>query len=191
MTNPDETLLRAINGLAGHSAVLDAVMLALADPTLLWVPGFLLGSYWLWLNWREMAIAAPVLVGAIGVGDFFGARLKDLATRPRPCMALSQIHQLEVCGKVFSFPSNHAVNTAAAAAFLQILYPRSGWISWPLVVLIGLARVYIGAHYVTDVLGGWVIGGLFGVGAAWLLLRWPRFRTAGARSVSAQSFSQK
>lgn len=182
----DESLFRAINGLAGSVASLDRAMLGLADPDLLWMPGVLLGGYWLWLNWREAVIAAPVLAGSIGVVDFLGARLKDLAARPRPCVALSQIHQLEACGKVFSFPSNHAINTAAAAAFLQILYPRSGWVSWPLVLLIGVARVYIGAHYVTDVLGGWLIGGLFGAGAAWLLLRWPRFRAAAATVVAAQ-----
>jgi undecaprenyl-diphosphatase len=29
---------------------------------------------------------------------------------------------------------------------------------------------------VTDVLGGWLIGGLCGAGIAWLLLQWPQFR---------------
>jgi undecaprenyl-diphosphatase len=66
------------------------------------------------------------------------------------------------------------MNTAAAAAFFQVLYPRSGWISWPLVAAIGLSRVYIGAHYATDVAGGWIIGGAIGGAAAWLLRR--RFR---------------
>jgi membrane-associated phospholipid phosphatase len=36
--------------------------------------------------------------------------------------------------------------------------------------------VYVGAHYVSDVLGGWVLGGVLGGGAAWILLQWPRFR---------------
>lgn len=178
MTSWDESLFLAINGLAGQASGLDALMLALADPARLWAPGILLGGYWLWLNRREAVLAAPVLAGIIGLADFLGARLKDLVARPRPCVALSQLHQLQACGKVFSFPSNHAVNTAAAAAFLQVLYPRSGWISWPLVLVIGFARVYIGAHYVTDVVGGWLIGALVGAGAAWLLLRWARFRAA-------------
>jgi undecaprenyl-diphosphatase len=177
----DESFFRAINGLAGQSAWIDQWALNLSKSSLLWVPGIMLAAYWLWLSRREALLGAPTLAATIGIADFLGARLKDLIARPRPCMSLLDIQQVEAaCGKVFSFPSNHAINTALAAAFLQVLSPRSGWVSWPLVGLIGLSRVYIGAHYVTDVLGGWVIGGLFGAGAAWLLLRYSRLRASMA-----------
>ncbi|MGQ0809653.1 MAG: phosphatase PAP2 family protein [Nitrospiraceae bacterium] len=173
----DEAFFRAINSLAGRHTLLDHLMVDLADPDLLWIPGILLAVFWYWTTRREALFAGPSLAAAIGLVDFLGARLKDLAARPRPCMVLTDVHPLLACGKTFGFPSNHATNTAAAAAFLHTLYPKSGWISWPLVVVIGFARVYIGAHYVTDVLGGWMIGGLLGAGVAWLLLRWPRFRS--------------
>jgi undecaprenyl-diphosphatase len=173
----DESLFRAINGQAGRWPAVDWLALTLSSPNLLWVPGIVLGCYWLWLRRHEMLIAAPLLGGTVGLVDFLGARVKDFVARPRPCMILSDVHQIEGCGKVFGFPSNHAINTAAAAAFLQVLYPRSGWISWPLVTVIGLARVFIGAHYVTDVLGGWVLGGMCGAVIAWVLLQWPTFRT--------------
>ncbi len=183
----DESLFRAINGLAGQSAFLDWLALTLSKPGMLWAPGILLTCYWFWLSWREALLGGPLLGASIGVLDFFGAQIKHLVARPRPCMALPDINQLEACGKSFGFPSNHAVNTATAAAFLQVLYPRSGWISWPLVGLIGLARVFLGAHYVTDVLGGWVFGGLCGAGAAWILLQWPRFRRRSPMPLSGGS----
>jgi undecaprenyl-diphosphatase len=176
----DESLFRAVNGFAGQLAWLDQLALTLSNSSLLWFPGILLTGFWLWLAWRETLLAAPVLAASIGLLDFVGARIKDLAARPRPCMELPDIHQIEACGKTFGFPSNHAINTAVTAAFFQVLYPRSGWVSWPLVGLIGLSRVYIGAHYVTDVLGGWVIGGLLGTGVAWLLLRYWRIRSSMA-----------
>jgi membrane-associated phospholipid phosphatase len=107
-----------------------------------------------------------------------GGQLKWVFERVRPCRALSESVKVgpNGCGGLFSFPSNHAANTAAVAAFLQVLYPKSGWVSWPIVAVIGFARVYVGAHYVTDVLGGWMVGGLLGAGAALALLRWSRFR---------------
>ena len=179
----DESFFRAINGLAGQSAWLDQVALALSNSSLLWAPCILLVCYWLWLSWREVVLGAPVLAATIGIADAFGASLKRLAERPRPCMSLLDIRHVEAaCGKVFSFPSNHAINTAVAAAFLQVLYPRSGWVSWPLVGVIGFSRIYIGAHYVTDVLGGWVIGGSLGAGAAWLLLRYSPIRSLRGQS---------
>lgn len=172
----DLFLTRAINDLAGETSWLDWTFLTLCEPDTLWLPGILLGSYWA-ARWpREALVAAPVMTALIGLVDFIGARIKHLVARPRPCFNIADLHRLQACGGNFSFPSNHALNTATAAAFLQVLYPRSGWVSWPIVALVGLARVYIGAHYVTDVLGGWIIGGCCGTGAAWLLLQWPPFR---------------
>jgi undecaprenyl-diphosphatase len=182
----DESLFLAINGLAGRSPTLDHVFLLLGNRSTLYLPAGLAIAYWIWAHPREVLMSAPVLAGVIGLSDFLGGQLKWVVERVRPCRALSQAISVEPggCGGLFSFPSNHAINTAAAAAFLQVLYPRSGWISWPIVGLVGFARVYVGAHYVTDVMGGWLIGGLLGGGAAWALLLWPRFRKKVDQTVS-------
>ncbi|NGZ98512.1 MAG: hypothetical protein CV089_20720 [Nitrospira sp. WS110] len=175
----DETLFLAINGLAGQSAVADYFFLQLGNRSSLYLPGACAIAYWIWSNRREALLGGPVLGVAVGLTDFVGGQLKWVFERVRPCRAIAEAAQIETngCGGLFSFPSNHAANTAALAAFLQVLYPRSGWVTWPIVALVGFSRVFIGAHYVTDVLGGWILGGFIGGGAAWALLRWPRFRS--------------
>jgi undecaprenyl-diphosphatase len=172
----DVALFQAINGLAGRSEWLDWLMYQLGRPKFLLLPGLLAFGYWAWMQKVEAALGGPALYATLGIGDFLGAQVKHLAERVRPCKALTGVHELAGCGGTYSFPSNHALNTAAAAAFFQVLYPASGWISWPLVAVIGFSRVYVGGHYVTDVLGGWAIGGVFGAGVALLLLQWPKFR---------------
>jgi membrane-associated phospholipid phosphatase len=174
----DETLFLAINGLAGQSAVADYVFLQLGNRSTLYFPGACAVAYWIWSNRREALLGGPVLGAAVGLSDFLGGQLKWVFERVRPCRALTDAVKIEPsgCGGLFSFPSNHAANTAALAAFLQVLYPKSGWITWPIVAFVGFSRVFIGAHYVTDVLGGWMLGGIIGGGAAWALLQWPRFR---------------
>ena len=176
--NWDESLFLAINGLAGHAPAFDQFFLLLGNHSTLYIPAALAIGYWAWANRQELMIAGPLLAGVVGLADFLGGQCKWLVERVRPCRAIGEAVMIEPggCGGLFSFPSNHAVNTATAAAFLQVLYPKSGWISWPIVGLVGFARVYVGAHYVTDVLGGWLIGGALGAGAAWLLIQWPRFR---------------
>jgi hypothetical protein len=125
-------LFHSINGVAGQSSLLDWVMVELAKPGNLLYPILLAAAYWFWSNWRECLIGAGRLAGVVGAADALGTQLKGLVQRPRPCVTLADVHQLLGCGGAFSFPSNHAANTAAAAAFFQVLYPKSGWIGWPL-----------------------------------------------------------
>jgi membrane-associated phospholipid phosphatase len=174
----DEALFLAINGMAGQLEAADHFFLQLGNRSTLYLPGACAIAFWIWNTRREALLGGPVLGAAVGLTDFVGGQLKWVFERVRPCRALAEAVKIEPsgCGGLFSFPSNHAANTAAIAAFLQVLYPKSGWVTWPIVALIGFARVYIGAHYVTDVLGGWMLGGVLGGGAAFALLQWPRFR---------------
>jgi len=165
----DEEWFRVINGWAGQHPALDWLMFQCSQDSNLLFPGILALAYWGWIKWNEAKFAAPSLGLLIGLSDFIGGQLKILIARPRPCQILSQVLEMVGCGGSFGMPSNHAMNSSAAISFLVVLYPCMGWVLWPLMALIGLSRVYLGGHYVTDVLVGWVIGLVLGGGAAYLL----------------------
>lgn len=165
----DEEWFRVINGWAGEFSALDWLMFQCSQESNLLIPGILAVAYWGWTRWDEAKFAVPCLGLLIGLSDLLGGQLKNLIARPRPCQILSQVHEMVGCGGSFSMPSNHAVNSSTAIAFLVVLFPSLGWVLWPLMALIGISRVYLGAHYVTDVLVGWGIGLALGGGVAYLL----------------------
>src|SRR5204862_8021124 len=59
----------------------------------------------------------------------------------------------------FGYPSGHSA-VSAALAFAALPYLPARWRWWVLVVpvIVGFARVYVGAHLPLDVVGGWAIG---------------------------------
>jgi undecaprenyl-diphosphatase len=50
-----------------------------------------------------------------------------------------------------SFPSGHATNNTVIALVLTLFYPRRGWLYWIVTAIIGYSRIYLGAHWPSDV----------------------------------------
>ena len=175
----DTAVFYAVNGWAGQSAALDWLMLqcSSARNLILLIVAFL--AWRVWFDWRHGLLVTAALGVSIGAGDFIGTQLKFWIARPRPCQVLLNVHELAGCGKLFSMPSNHAVNAATAAAFLGVLFPKTRWVAGTLLFLGGVSRIYLGAHYPTDVLVGWCLGGLLGVTVGYLIAKrpWQEFGT--------------
>src|SRR5262245_39378894 len=185
----DIQIFYSINALAGRWPELDALMKWLSRPDTFLVPGTLALAFWIWRQRRQALISALVLTVLIFGMDSISFGVKQMVARQRPCRVLPDAKQVVGCGLAFGFPSNHSVNTAAAGVFLQMLYPSTGYIVWPLVALIGFSRVYVGSHYPSDVLGGWLLGGTGGWTAAFLF-RKRRTRSTDSKQAVAQSPSR-
>lgn len=170
-------LVDALNGLAGRSAAFDWLVYHVAEGFLWLVPLLAVVALWVWQ--RRAEAAWGVLAAGIGVAiaDVLGGRLKYVFERPRPCHVMDAWHEVVGCGNAFSMPSNHMINSTFVAAFLQVLFPKAGWVLWPIVAFNAFGRMYTAAHYPTDVVVGVLIGAVLGVGFALLFRRWWRMRT--------------
>jgi undecaprenyl-diphosphatase len=103
---------------------------------------------------------AAVLIAALGGAGVINALLKLVFQRPRPELAFVHL-------ETYSFPSGHAaVATATFATLAFVVGRRSGRrravavaaTATALIVLVGFSRLYLGVHYLSDVLAGWSFG---------------------------------
>ncbi|MBC8082804.1 MAG: phosphatase PAP2 family protein [Hymenobacter sp.] len=129
------------------------------------LPASLLVFYWLRRRGHGRHVLALLL--AMSSGWVLNTLLKGWFHRPRPTSAL--LYQLGQNQLGQSFPSGHAMLSIAFYGYLAWLlvgYGRRGWAAMLLgwAGLIGLTRVYLHVHYLTDVLAG------FAGGVGWLLL---------------------
>jgi undecaprenyl-diphosphatase len=83
---------------------------------------------------------------------------KDTFQRPRPYVEFDFIAISSTCPADFSFPSAHAATAFAAAAVLTYFDKKRRLFYYLIALSISYSRIYLGCHYLLDVVGGAVIG---------------------------------
>ncbi len=123
-----------------------------------------------WLTHRRRL--AVQLAGALVIAVIFVGALKGVVQRPRPDLYVSQhlnIPMPELLTTAHSFPSGH--ETLASAGAFVLTTGCGGWMAfaaWLFVGLVGVARVYQGLHWPSDMFGSIGLGIAAGALALWV-----------------------
>ncbi|AYH45686.1 phosphatase PAP2 family protein [Azoarcus sp. DN11] len=150
----DAAATHAINSLAGASTAIDALMIWTSA---IGVPILVLAVAGQWWVRNERAHTRHVLI-ATGFSFLAGLALNQFillfAHRMRPYDA-GVTHLLIAASPDYSFPSDHATASfAIPAALLLHGFRRRSLAFLAAALLIAFSRVYVGTHYLGDVLGG-------------------------------------
>ena len=149
-----------------------AGLASIGDPRVLALP---VALSTLWLLWRRRWMAAAHWLAALAFGLALTAALEAAIDMPPPPTALSG----------FGFPSVGLTMTTITFGFFAVLIARElpgrqrVWpylVSGAVVAILGFARLYLGAHWLTDLVGGMLLG------IAWLLALGIAYRRHVARS---------
>jgi undecaprenyl-diphosphatase len=134
-----------------------------------------LGTLLAAVAWRRCRAVAAVVLIATFSRPLLEFTLKALVDRERP-----DLERL-VNGAGPSFPSGHVMAAAALWGLVPLvvtLYTRSRTVWWAattvsalLILAIGASRTYLGVHWLSDVVAGFIVGAFFLRGAEWLLAR--------------------
>lgn len=117
-------------------------------------------------KWRSLAYLISTLLGSI----FINRTAKVLLHRVRPHLWESPSPELD-----YGFPSGHAMSSMTLVVALIILTWGTRW-CWSVVIVGGLfvlaiawTRLYLGVHYPSDILAGWMVSIAWAVGVSFVI----------------------
>lgn len=138
----------------------------------LWIPFI---GYFFWFSFRKNGKEATLyfalfLILALVASDVTSSYLlKNLTDRLRPCREIDLkplIYSFgQKCGGKYGFVSSHAANSVALVLFsIRSLKFEKKWIYflWIIPAIVAYSRIYLGVHYPGDVIGGILVGTIWG-----------------------------
>lgn len=165
----DRQVVLSVNGL--HTPLLDQVMWLISS-RLIWVPFYI---FLLVLVYRSKKTVPTILflvsiLLLVVVSDYLSVHaFKEVFQRYRPShnlMLIDKLHFYKLSdgqyykGGQYGFISSHAANFATITTFF-ILYMREVKLKWMFfipMILVGFSRIYLGVHYLSDILVGYLYG---------------------------------
>ena len=166
----DADFVLFFNGL--HTPFLDSLFFTVSK-TFVWIPLYLLLLYYVIRFYKNYSWLVLIFIALlITVSDQFASGfVKPLVLRYRPThneFISPMIHLVNgYTGGLYGFISSHAANVFALTTFLTIVLKEANlkwlWLLWIWATLVSFSRIYLGVHYLSDILGGALSGVFFGL----------------------------
>ncbi len=154
----DQVVSLNANHWASFSPVISGVVYFLAE----WLGWVMVGGlvFWLFRERCRLTIGRIVLLALVSasIAWILTSFVKSLFFVPRPFELIDNLRPIFITGDFESFPSGHATFFGGLAATVWILNRRLGWWFVGGAIIIGLARIGAGVHWLSDIAIGWLIG---------------------------------
>jgi undecaprenyl-diphosphatase len=165
LLNLDHLIFEKIYLVIPHNLFFDWFFLlftTIANPKIIWFPLIILFLIFYKQHKGWMFFESAI---AIGVGVVFSEYIvKNIFVRQRPFEYYDWITTIDHAAEGFSFPSSHAL-VAFSLATVVILNTKQKWLHNCVIifaVLVCVSRIYLGVHFIGDVIMGGAIGFLLG-----------------------------
>ncbi len=161
----DSNLFLLLN--SGHTPFWDSAMLFFTRKET-WIPFYFVLLVTIFRNYRSKGwIVLVILVAGLVVSDQVSGWIKDGFQRLRPGhdpALQAMTHLVLKPGGLYGFVSSHAANVAYVLTLTALIF-RNHISFWPVfswALLVSWSRIYTGAHFPLDIVGGWLLGAVTG-----------------------------